>query len=248
MKARTVFLLTAFVLISTNPVMDALAQQPTPDSPMDPTATTAETAAPTSKERPADEQPADEEPPGAEEVPAEPMPEPPPTYGPATTGIDPSPPGRPQVTYRSGPPPAGPAPMHDPAAGYGLPPRGPHHQPPGSYHHLPPPPPPPPPPLRERNSVALMVTGIVLTSIGGVGLIVGSSLLSSSRVGGCVGRHCSEHVGVGIGLSLGGLAFVGAGVPMIVVGAKRVPVRRHRGSLVPSVAVSGHGGALTWSF
>jgi hypothetical protein len=85
------------------------------------------------------------------------------------------------------------------------------------------PPPETPPLLRrgKRHSQAMFVTGIVITSLAPIGLLVTSvGLLCGLTVTG-PNSGCGDVI-------IGGLVttaiFTGVGVPLIVVGAKRDPV------------------------
>jgi hypothetical protein len=159
--------------------------------------------------------------------------QPPPGYGQA-------PPGYAAPGYPS-PPPAG---YGQPPPGYGQPPPGYYGQPPAGYAApgYPPPgygqPPPgyyaqgyPPPGYvvqqgtypqdpfapKERRSTAMMVTGIVLTSVGGLVTLVGSLAVVGDSFGG--GSN-----GASTGFLIGGLVGLGVGIPLLVYGSKKVAV------------------------
>jgi hypothetical protein len=81
------------------------------------------------------------------------------------------------------------------------------------------------PPVTERQSVGAMVAGIVLTSIGGVLLIgaaTGASLETSCDLN--TGNCTNSFGGVAIGLVIGGVVGLAAGIPLLIYGARRVPV------------------------
>jgi hypothetical protein len=123
---------------------------------------------------------------------------------------------------------------------------------------------PPPTPEHERNSPGMMATGIVLASLGGlvgvgtllVGLVDGATSGVDGDYANC-GPSCAEAyessdgnaaayliAGVGSGVA------IAVGIPLIVVGARRVPTSdgSHAAErLLPSVAVSPTGGRLTWA-
>jgi hypothetical protein len=142
----------------------------------------------------------------------------------------------PRVIRRRGPPPGygepGYNPSYDPGAeqGYGPPPGyGPPGYGPYNYGNLPPP---PTAPVFERNSVGMMVSGIVVTSLGGIALIAASVTLREADEEGrtvCSEFECEvdpdpDLQGAGIGLAIGGLVGLAVGIPLIIVGAKKVPV------------------------
>jgi hypothetical protein len=82
----------------------------------------------------------------------------------------------------------------------------------------------------KRNSPGLMVGGIVLTAVGAVTLSIGAVLASASNQYDCacteLGCDCGvsdDNETTGIVLIVSGLVGVGVGIPMIVIGAKKVP-------------------------
>ncbi len=110
-----------------------------------------------------------------------------------------------------------------PPGAYYVPPGGGYYAPPGMYAQ---------PVLTERRSTGAMVGGIVGVSVGavlllsaGIEALVADSCASTidlntgSSIGGC-----SSGTGAVIGLSIAGLIGIGVGIPLIVWGAKRVPV------------------------
>ena len=128
------------------------------------------------------------------------------------------------------PPPADAAP---PAAYYPPPPAG--YPSPGASYYLPSGgyyvPLAPPPPAMERRSSGLMVTGIVLMSAGALAAAVGAVGLTNTSTNTAGNDDCSNHggcstlsEGAGVGLVAGGLVGVAVGVPLTLIGAKKVPV------------------------
>jgi hypothetical protein len=131
---------------------------------------------------------------------------------------------------------AAPAPAEAPAAGppaAGPPPGGPYGPPPPyppyGYGAVYPPPPPPPPPMKRR-SVGMMVAGIVLTSIGAVAAVAGAVVADEAEEGEveCDFDFCEREVDeerrtAGIVVAVAGVAMLGAGIPLIIVGARKVP-------------------------
>lgn len=81
---------------------------------------------------------------------------------------------------------------------------------------------------KERRSLTAMVTGIVLTSVGGVFGVTGVAVASTDHVV-CGGNadvyDCSNETPVGgIIMAVAGFIGVAVGIPLIVYGAKEVPV------------------------
>jgi hypothetical protein len=81
----------------------------------------------------------------------------------------------------------------------------------------------------ERNSIAMMVGGIVLTAGGvftlGMGALVyaGAKSIQCDCIGPCDCRDEKGEIG-GIVLMAGGVAGLAVGIPLIVLGARKVPV------------------------
>jgi hypothetical protein len=73
------------------------------------------------------------------------------------------------------------------------------------------------PPMR-RNSVPVMVTGIGVTAVGGAAALGGLLLAFSEQ------DSFSAQERNAVGLALLGVTLVGAGVPLLVTGGRRVPV------------------------
>jgi hypothetical protein len=91
-----------------------------------------------------------------------------------------------------------------------------------------------PPPATKRKSTGAMITGIVLTGLGGTTALSGLYLLSlpepecytSSYDGGaqyCVG---DDYSGMGTAFLIVGGVMAAVGVPLILYGSSRVPARR----------------------
>jgi hypothetical protein len=153
---------------------------------------------------------------------------PPPGYAPPPAGYAPPPGYAPAPGYAPpgyAPPPGyGPPPGYAPAPGYAPPPG--YGPPPGYYG------PQQVAPQMERRSGGALAGGIVLVSLGAVSSLVGAVLLSSSET--CSYLYSGTNNNVtgcahdkrtsGIALTVAGLAGIGVGIPLIVWGAKRVPV------------------------
>lgn len=98
-----------------------------------------------------------------------------------------------------------------------------------------------PPDAPARRSKGMMVTGIVLTSVGSLALLggIGVTALDAS--------HGSDTSGlltvvVGVPMMVGSLLFAGAGIPLWVVGA-RAPA-----GPAPKVSVGAGSATLRWTF
>ncbi|WP_433926076.1 hypothetical protein AB3662_24425 [Sorangium cellulosum] len=83
---------------------------------------------------------------------------------------------------------------------------------------------PPARPQMRRRSKGMMVTGIVLTSLGTIALLGGGLALASA----CSDPECETYSeddgGAGAALVVGGLIFAGVGIPLAIVGGRLVPV------------------------
>ncbi|WP_437302846.1 hypothetical protein [Sorangium sp. So ce388] len=83
----------------------------------------------------------------------------------------------------------------------------------------------------ERNSDAMMVSGLALAGLGGVALLAGMVLVVAHRDD--VGAQRRESQTVVLATAIGGVAGVAVGVPLYVIGKKRV-----RKDLEPSAPVA----------
>jgi hypothetical protein len=97
-----------------------------------------------------------------------------------------------------------------------------------------------PPPPRERRSTAMMVTGIVSGALGVLAAGAGSAMYVASDAQQCVvggtgadtldlrtSADCRRDETLrtgGLALMIGGGAAVALGLPLIIIGARRVPV------------------------
>ncbi|WP_437302084.1 hypothetical protein [Sorangium sp. So ce388] len=127
---------------------------------------------------------------------------------------------------------------------------------------------PPAQPLTRRRSKGMMVTGIVLTSIGAVALLGGGLALAST----CSGSDCDagsfddslddesldyldeEDSGAeaGYALIIGGLVFAGVGIPLAIIGGRRVPVQPEKNAASaparsPELVLGPRYAGLRWS-
>jgi hypothetical protein len=89
-----------------------------------------------------------------------------------------------------------------------------------------------------RNSGGMMGGGIALASVGGFGLLVGSIFT--------LGNDDTRTTGYFlIGM---GIACIGAGIPLAIVGARRVPKESREAGASPILIVSPRGAALHVTF
>ena len=89
-----------------------------------------------------------------------------------------------------------------------------------------------------RNSGGMMGGGIALASVGGFGLLVGSIFT--------LGNDDTKTTGYFlIGM---GIACIGAGIPLAIVGARRVPKESRGAGASPILIVSPRGAALHVTF
>ncbi|MEP7119873.1 MAG: hypothetical protein ABJE95_03140 [Byssovorax sp.] len=189
----------------------------------------------------------------------------------AAQAADPPPPVLPAATppEASSPPPAARPAGFD--LGYAAPP--PAYGPPASYGLLPEQQPEYPPEMQMR-SPGLVAGGVVLLSFGVVGLFAGSALVSahdptSNQQNTCI--NCSfdgsggssTTAGVvlkpgfqtaGIGTLIGSVVAIGAAIPLIAIGAKKVPYvndaspTTNAARLTPSIGIGPAGATVTWQF
>jgi hypothetical protein len=175
----------------------------------------------------------------AAQQPLPPPPAPPQGYAPGTQAPPPGY-GAPPQGYGAPPPGYG-----APPQGYGAPPQGygyPYYPYPYPYpyygapnaqpYSLPPAPPP-----TERKSTGMMIGGILLTTVGIGAVLVGSGLITTatnkidvycegpSGPSVCEQRDDKTQAAAGWGLLVGGVVAIGAGVPLWIIGSKRVPVK-----------------------
>lgn len=110
----------------------------------------------------------------------------------------------------------------------------------------------PPPPLwpeqTRRNSTGMMVTGIVLTSLGAVALPAGVAVIATDLSNG--DDVAIAAVLVGFPLVIGSGVFAAVGIPLWVIGAREVPVRPgdEEARAVPEVFVGPTSASLRWTF
>ena len=94
----------------------------------------------------------------------------------------------------------------------------------------------------------MRAAGIVLVAAGGGGIIAGASLLLISAAEHDLGaRGEGWHLPAGIAFLVFGVASTGVGIPLWVVGGRRVRDPDLL-PLAPEVSLSPTGGSLTWRF
>jgi hypothetical protein len=129
-----------------------------------------------------------------------------------------------------------------------------------------------PPEMRVRSS-SMIAGGVLLLSFGLVGVIAGSSMVgahvptpNSNEISPCFdegGGGCGTPVSTaiipkpgmktaGIVTLVGSVVAMGAGIPLLIVGAKKVPVHDDAAAkaakLTPTLQVGSAGATLTWQF
>jgi hypothetical protein len=120
----------------------------------------------------------------------------------------------------------------------------------------------PPPPPRKRASVLMMVTGIVGVGLGATVAIAGSALAASAHdstiifcetsvgVSQCGRKDNGARMGAGVAMIVGGGIALVAGVPLWILGARRVPLddKEKEPSPKPTVSIGPTSASLRWSF
>ncbi|WP_437729688.1 hypothetical protein [Sorangium sp. So ce1335] len=113
-------------------------------------------------------------------------------------------------------------------------------------------------PQMRRRSKGMMVTGIVLTSIGAVALIGGGLAFASADSGDPVedefgyldeGESAAD---AGAALVVGGLIFAGVGIPLAIIGGRKVPVEPAKSAAAapapsPELVLGPRYAGLRWS-
>lgn len=104
---------------------------------------------------------------------------------------------------------------------------------------------------KERRSPGMMKGGIVVTSLGGLSLIVGATVALAAGCGftifGCNPDRSAQTAGYG--MMIGGIIGVAVGIPLLVYGAKKVPINASTEATAASKWVGAPGGTgWTWAF
>jgi hypothetical protein len=89
---------------------------------------------------------------------------------------------------------------------------------------------------RKRYSPAMMVGGVVLTTAGAISTVAGLATVLPNVA--CIGTEpdqpCEHQYGLGAALIAAGLIGIGVGVPLLVIGKKKVVEHPERGETVQS--------------
>ncbi|WP_441285879.1 hypothetical protein ACSRUE_25600 [Sorangium sp. KYC3313] len=126
---------------------------------------------------------------------------------------------------------------------------------------------PPAAPLTKRRSKGMMVTGIVLTSLGTIAILGGGLVIASTPS--CSGDSCGYDTssdpfaddtvyeeddadGAGVGLVVGGLVLAGVGIPLAIIGGRKVPVQPEKQAAStpappPELVIGPRYAGLRWS-
>jgi hypothetical protein len=99
----------------------------------------------------------------------------------------------------------------------------------------------------ERQNKGAMIGGIAAASVGGVFLLTG--IFAGAVAADCFGS-CSSTQGIAVGFSIAGGVLLAAGIPLIVYGAKKVPVGSQpaNASVLPAWAGAPGGPGWRWKF
>jgi hypothetical protein len=115
----------------------------------------------------------------------------------------------------------------------------------------------------QRRSTGMMITGLILSGLGAVSLFTGVAVYAAgSSSDDCsyngYGSSCSSDSGAqaaGVGFMVGGLIGIGVGIPLAIVGGRKVPVDpqaqpapAEQASLIPQVSGGPRNIALRWHF
>ncbi|KYG02532.1 hypothetical protein BE20_50480, partial [Sorangium cellulosum] len=123
---------------------------------------------------------------------------------------------------------------------------------------------PPPQPLTRRRSKGMMVTGIVLTSIGAVALLGGGLAIAASSATDpdytgdptdpfeedFTYEEDASAADAGVALIVGGVVFAGVGIPLAIVGGRKVPVQPEKKAASappPELVLGPRYAGLRWS-
>jgi hypothetical protein len=125
------------------------------------------------------------------------------------------------------------------------------------------------PPETQMRSAGLVAGGVVLLSFGVVGLVAGSALVGAHEPTGNQSNNCFDcsfdgsgtglasgpkvilkpgFEAAGIGTLIGSVVAIGASIPLIVIGARKVPYVAKEAQLTPSIGVGPAGATLRWQF
>jgi hypothetical protein len=109
----------------------------------------------------------------------------------------------------------------------------------------------------KRRSPGMIAAGVVLVSLSSVALIAGPAMIVNSQQTSddpCPFNGCTTQSNGGSGFEAAGITSIvlgvalgAAGVPLLVVGAQKVP-DRGEASVVPVVRVGAGGASVAWRF
>jgi hypothetical protein len=105
------------------------------------------------------------------------------------------------------------------------------------------------PPLRAnpRFSTPMMVSGLVMSSMGALLLAAGTFAWVVRDGIVCNTGTCGRHGGDTVMMVVGGVSTL-AGIPLIVIGARRGPAKPEESALAPTISVSPRGASLSFTF
>jgi len=187
----------------------------------------------------------------------QPPPQPPPggQPPPPAPGYAPPPPGYAPAPPAYAPPGYAPAPQGYPPPGYYAQPYG-YAPPPGygqPYYYGPPQIPPPMDRPMKRRNPAMMGTGIAFTGVGAVGILAGAIVYGTASNASCSTNfgfeiRCTDQSQqtAGAVVMVIGAVLLAAGIPLWVVGGKKVPDTDTQPST--AVVVGPRSAALRWTF
>lgn len=107
------------------------------------------------------------------------------------------------------------------------------------------------PPVRrtKRASPALFGTGIALISLGGVVLLAGAVVALGGGLENSIADNSGQGtVDTGVAMVVGGLAGIAVGIPLTVIGNRKVPVESGRWYQPTRIGVGPGQLSATWSF
>lgn len=97
----------------------------------------------------------------------------------------------------------------------------------------------------HRRSTPMMVTGIVMSGLGTVAIPTGALVILASNCMDCSESMMAERRLPGIALAAAGVALVGAGIPLWVIGAQHVPASQ---ASAPTIRVGAGAADVTFRF
>jgi hypothetical protein len=95
----------------------------------------------------------------------------------------------------------------------------------------------PPPPKLERHNAGMMVGGVLLTTSGILATLIGAAVASTAQdqipiycnqgfgPTVCETRDDETQLAGGVAVAITGLVAIGVGIPLWIIGGKRVPIK-----------------------